>query len=61
MPCESIVENLMHNPGIDEKDPYRWLKTKGINVTEKYTVENARASIQTLFSFRDLKNISVAD
>jgi hypothetical protein len=51
----------MHNLGIEENDPYRWLKTKEIAVTEKYTIENARASIQTLFSFRDLKNISVAD
>ena len=47
--------------GIDENDPYRWLKTKEIAVTEKYPIENARASIKTLFSFRDLKNISVTD
>jgi hypothetical protein len=56
-----FLGNLMNSMGIDENDPYRWLKTKGITVTEKYFIENARASIQTPFSFRDLKNISIAD
>ena len=56
-----FLENLMNSMGIDGNDPYRWLKTKEIAVTEKYTIENARASIKTLFSFRDLKNISVTD
>ncbi|MBE9592594.1 MAG: hypothetical protein IMF19_03860, partial [Proteobacteria bacterium] len=51
-----FLGNLMNSMGIDENDHYRWLKTKGINVTEKYFIENARASIQTPFSFRDLKN-----
>jgi hypothetical protein len=37
--------------GTDENDPYRWLKTKEIAVTEKYTIENARASTKTLFPF----------
>jgi hypothetical protein len=56
-----FLENLMKSMGIDENDPYRWLKTKEIAVTEKYSIENAKASIQTLFSFRDLKNIRVTD
>jgi hypothetical protein len=47
--------------GIDKNDPYRWLKTKGIMVTEKFSIENARASIKTRFSFRDLKNTSITD
>lgn len=56
-----FLGNLMNGMGIDENDPYRWLKTKGMSVTEQYSIENARASIQTPFSFRDLKNISIAD
>jgi hypothetical protein len=56
-----FLGNLMNNMEIYENDPYRWLKTKGINVTEIYSIDNARAPLKTLFSFRDLKNISVAD
>ena len=56
-----FLGNLMNGMGINENDPYRWLKTKGMSVTEKYSIENARVSIQTLFSFRGLKNISIAD
>jgi hypothetical protein len=51
----------MNGMGINENDPYRWLKTRGTSVTEKYSIENARVAIQTLFSFRDLRNISIAD
>jgi hypothetical protein len=56
-----FLGNIMNNMGIDQNDHYRWLKTNGINVTGKYSIDNARAYIQTLFSFRDLRNISVAD
>jgi hypothetical protein len=56
-----FLENLLNSMGIDKNDPYRWLKTKGITVTEKFSIENARASIQTRFSFRDLKNTSITD
>jgi hypothetical protein len=39
----------MNGMGINENDPYRWLKTKGMSVTERYSIENARVSIQTFF------------
>lgn len=52
------VNEVLRELDIDENDPYRWLKTKGLDVTRKYNLKKTRKSINELFSYRGLKNRS---
>jgi len=53
--------NILNDLGIDENDQFRWLKQNGIQVRESYSLENARSTLSSLFSFHTLANRSLKD